>query len=185
MKAVIAIAWFCCCLTIAAFCEQTQLAADKANKSPEWESVPDSIVNQGYDSSPWPKLELDVRYPDLARTAGVTGKVSAAIHVNAKGLVDSLIIFAKPAGLAFEESVESKLREMQFEPATKEGKPVAAWTWFLFEFYFPKDNWSTGTKDSLIVRVDSLNALRISDHLRHYIPRPLVSKRPIVQIYTH
>ncbi len=74
-------------------------------------------------------------YPDIARTAGVTGKVTVQILVAKDGSVKKYkIVKANPTGLGFEEEVEKVIMKWKFTPAIQQGNPIAVWVAYPFTF---------------------------------------------------
>ncbi len=75
-----------------------------------------------------PKLTRDI----IARQT--SGKVVVSAFINANGQVERVrIIESKPAGL-YDQVVRDAVMQMQFEPATYEGQPVAIWSNIPFDF---------------------------------------------------
>jgi periplasmic protein TonB len=78
-------------------------------------------------------------FPELAKMAGVTGKVVAWVYVNKKGEVkDYKIISAKPPNLGFEEEVAKVVMKWKFSPAIQSGNPVGLWISYPFIFSIQK-----------------------------------------------
>ena len=74
------------------------------------------------------------RYTETARRNGVQGKVRAAVLINEQGAVSSVILFSHlPDGLDDQSIVAAK--QLKFEPATRDGKPVPFWQKVEVEFH--------------------------------------------------
>jgi TonB family protein len=63
-------------------------------------------------------------YPEEARQSGVEGKLTAWLHVDAKGNVTQVEIKESPGPLFSEEAV-SKFSQWKFKPEVKKGEPIA------------------------------------------------------------
>jgi TonB family protein len=63
-------------------------------------------------------------YPEEARQAGVEGKLTAWLHVDAKGNVTKVEIRESPGDLFSAEAV-SKFSKWKFKPEVKAGQPIA------------------------------------------------------------
>lgn len=63
-------------------------------------------------------------YPEEARQAGVEGKLTAWLHVDAKGNVTKVEIKKSPGPLFTEEAV-AKFSKWKFKPEVKSGRPIA------------------------------------------------------------
>lgn len=67
-------------------------------------------------------------YPEMARTARVTGQVIVQFLVTKKGDVTQVkIIKANPQGLGFEEEATKAVKSWKFKPAINNGQPVNIW----------------------------------------------------------
>jgi TonB family protein len=63
-------------------------------------------------------------YPEEARQAGVEGKLTAWLHVDAKGNVTQVEIKESPGPLFSEEAI-AKFSQWKFKPEVKAGRPIA------------------------------------------------------------
>ncbi len=64
-----------------------------------------------------------IRYPEIAKKAGVEGKVYALAFINENGTVDKVQII-KGIGAGCDEEVIRAVSAAKFTPGMKEGKPV-------------------------------------------------------------
>ena len=64
------------------------------------------------------------QYPEEAREAGVEGKLTAWLHVDAKGDVTEVEIKESPGPLFSEEAI-AKFSKWKFKPEIKAGRPIA------------------------------------------------------------
>lgn len=88
-----------------------------------------------YEVEPVPIVSPKPEYPEMAKTAGVKGKVWVKIYVDKKGEVRKWeIMKAKPAGLGFEEEVIKVIQKWKFTPAIQQDKPVGVWIAIPFRF---------------------------------------------------
>ncbi len=63
-------------------------------------------------------------YTDRARSAGVSGIIRLAVGFSADGKVKNILII-KPLGYGLDEQAVSAARQIKFQPAQREGKPIA------------------------------------------------------------
>ncbi len=77
-------------------------------------------------------------YPQQALAEGVSGAedVTVVVTVSTGGLVTAATV-ETPIGHGFDEAALSAARQMEFVPATRDGKPVAARTRIVFKFTPP------------------------------------------------
>ncbi len=64
-----------------------------------------------------------IKYPEIAKKAGVQGRVYALAYINENGTVDKVQII-KGIGAGCDEEVIRAISEAKFTPGMKEGKPV-------------------------------------------------------------
>lgn len=76
------------------------------------------------ESPPQYLFNPPARYTDAARRKGVNGKVKLAVEFGADGEIKYVFPFKKLSGGLTENAVASA-RSIEFEPATKNGKPVS------------------------------------------------------------
>ncbi len=66
-------------------------------------------------------------YPQQANDAGVVGDALFRANIDAKGQVSSVTVMRVPRkGLGFEQAIEEAVRAWKFEPARKDGEPIAS-----------------------------------------------------------
>ncbi len=84
------------------------------------------------------KQNEGVAYPRAALDAGIhdTVEVSLILTIDATGVVTRAMV-EKPAGHGFDEAAVEAAQKLTFEPATRDGKPVAAKTRFVYRFTPP------------------------------------------------
>ena len=74
--------------------------------------------------APRPIHTPDPSYTDEARLAKYQGTTGLTVVVDATGQV-KLIRVTRPLGLGLDEQAEAKINTWKFEPALRDGKPVA------------------------------------------------------------
>ena len=111
--------------------EQTRLAAEQAEKQrqaqaserarTEEESIEFFMVEQK------PKVIKQVNpvYPEIARKAGLTGKVFLKFLVDKNGQVSNVTVLRGQE--IFRQAAIDAILQYRFEPAEKNGKPVSVW----------------------------------------------------------
>ena len=87
-------------------------------------------------------IQGSMRYPEIARTNNIEGKVTVKVLVGPDGSVVSVGGFSGPD--VFRDEVSSKVMSLQFTPALQQGQPVRCWVSVPFSFKlsgkFKKDN---------------------------------------------
>ena len=73
-----------------------------------------------------------MRYPEIARSSGIEGKVTVKVLVGPDGSVVSVGGFSGPD--VFRDEVTSKVMNLQFTPALQQGAPVRCWVSVPFSF---------------------------------------------------
>jgi TonB family protein len=76
------------------------------------------------DSDPEKVFGERPTYPEEARQAGIEGKLTAWLHVDAKGSVTKVEIKESP-GPQFSEEAIAKFSRWKFKPEVKKGQPIA------------------------------------------------------------
>ncbi|MHB1687845.1 MAG: energy transducer TonB [Ignavibacteriaceae bacterium] len=64
-----------------------------------------------------------ISYPEMAKKAGLEGKVYLLIYINEKGTVDNVKIL-KGIGGGCDEAAENGVKEVKFTPGKQNGVPV-------------------------------------------------------------
>lgn len=82
-----------------------------------------------------PKLSkfVSAPYPAEAQKAGIQGDVVLKLSIDAQGKVTEAEV-AEPAGHGFDDAARSAALEFVFEPATRDGKPIAAKILYKYSF---------------------------------------------------
>lgn len=73
------------------------------------------------------------RYPEAMAAAGKEASVVLTIDVDEKGVIGAVAV-AEPAGNGFDEAAIEAVKNYRFQPATRDGKPVAARITYRYQF---------------------------------------------------
>lgn len=65
----------------------------------------------------------EISYPEIAKRAGIEGKVYLIAFINKNGNVDDVKVIKKLGG-GCDEAAIAAVKKSKFEPGTSEGKPV-------------------------------------------------------------
>lgn len=107
----------------------------------EEEAIPGSDVFIPFEVAPQPLPDFSPQpaFPEMAKLAGVQGKVVIQIYVDKKGEVKKWKIASeKPADLGFGEEVIKIIPKWKFTPAIQQGNPVGVWIAIPFNFQYKK-----------------------------------------------
>jgi TonB family protein len=77
-----------------------------------------------YDTPPRPIHTVEAEFSDRARREGTQGNVVVSLIVDEKGMPTNVQV-ARGVGDGLDEQALKAVRQYRFEPATKDGKPVA------------------------------------------------------------
>jgi len=88
------------------------------------------------------QVQSSMRYPEIAKSSGIEGKVTVKVLVGPDGSVLQVGGFSGPD--VFRDEVSSKVMSLQFTPALQQGQPVRCWVSVPFSFKltgkFKKEN---------------------------------------------
>lgn len=116
--------------------EETELDFDETlppPPPPPQKSADDEYVFIPYDSPPEPvggfgSLNKYLKYPEMARLAGVEGRVVVGVLIDTNGnSVKTQILQSSNAGVGFEEAAATAVMKMKWKPAMQRDKPVKVW----------------------------------------------------------
>lgn len=94
----------------------------------ESDVIPDPGVFTAYEKPPQLVSKVDPKYPPMAQTAAVGGKVTVQFYVDKNGKVKKAIaVKANPAGLGFEDAAVEAVLQWTFTPALQRENPVGVW----------------------------------------------------------
>ena len=77
-------------------------------------------------------VRSSMRYPEIARSSGIEGRVTAKVLVGTNGSIVKIGGMSGPS--VFHSEVRSKIRSLQFTPALQNGVPVRCWVSVPFNF---------------------------------------------------
>ena len=78
------------------------------------------------------QVRASMQYPEVAREAGIEGRVTVKVLVNESGSVSKVGSVSGPD--AFHDEVREKAMDLQFTPGLQNGKPVKVWVTVPFNF---------------------------------------------------
>ncbi len=89
-----------------------------------------------YDQAPVPKIPLSslVVYPELAREAGIEGKVYVKAFINQKGVVTAVKILKGIPNTGLDEAAIKAVRKSRWHPARQRDKKVGVWITIPIDF---------------------------------------------------
>ncbi len=85
-----------------------------------------------YDEPPTPiggqaAISRNTIYPDIAREAGIEGKVSVQAFINDKGDVEHCLIMKGMPGTGLDEAAINAIKKTKFKPAKQRDRNVGVW----------------------------------------------------------
>lgn len=123
---------------VTAGCSVSEERTSHEHRTPRHPPLKDAVVRlepnvktpYALDGSPLDEIPEMVRferpeYPDLARAAGVSGRVYIEIIVDKHGDVEEARVVFSTAPMAMDESVLKAAQKWKYRPASKNGKPVS------------------------------------------------------------
>jgi protein TonB len=108
--------------------EDTDLEDFEDWVAPSDESGPDDKFIP-YDQAPRPKIPLGdlIIYPELAREAGIEGKIFVRAFINTKGIVTATKIVKGLANTGLDEAALNAIKKSRWYPARQRDKKVGIW----------------------------------------------------------
>jgi protein TonB len=91
-----------------------------------------------FGNEPHIKTQVDPTYPDSALRIGLEGEVYLMVFVDLEGMVKQVRIYKSDAEIFNQPAIEAAMK-LVFTPGRVNGKPVAAWTSYVFRFRRPKE----------------------------------------------
>jgi protein TonB len=114
--------------------ERTTLDPYEEIAKPEgWGSTPKTFIY--FDEPPKKLNEAPLKYPKFAKEAGIQGTVVLELEVLKSGQVGQIDVKKSVRG-GLDEAAIDYARQLEFEPAKTNGKPIAVWVTFPVNFYF-------------------------------------------------
>jgi protein TonB len=108
--------------------EDTDLEDFEDWVAPSNESGPDDKFIP-YDQAPRPKIPLGdlIVYPELAREAGIEGKIFVRAFINTKGIVTATKIVKGLPNTGLDEAALNAIKKSRWYPARQRDKKVGIW----------------------------------------------------------
>jgi len=108
--------------------EDTDLEDFEDWVAPSGESGPDDKFIP-YDQAPRPKVPLGdlIIYPELAREAGIEGKIFVRAFINTKGIVTATKIVKGLPNTGLDEAALNAIKKSRWYPARQRDKKVGIW----------------------------------------------------------
>jgi len=95
---------------------------------PSDEEIPDAGIFIPYEQAPKLVKRVDPKYPPMAQSAAVGGKVVVQFYVDKHGDVKKAkAVKASPTGLGFEEAACQAVLQWKFTPALQRENPIGVW----------------------------------------------------------
>lgn len=99
---------------------------------PSHEESEDEYVFVPYDEPPEPiggfsAIQSNLRYPEIARKAGVEGKVIVQVQIDEKGNVGRTKIAKSLGNNGCDEAAIEAIKKVKWKPAMQRDKPVKVW----------------------------------------------------------
>ncbi|MCX7877828.1 MAG: TonB family protein [Ignavibacteria bacterium] len=110
----------------------------KIEEKIEKKEVQEKTVYQSFEVEKAPEcvnlaqVRASMKYPEIARDAGIEGRVTVKVLVNESGSVSKVGSISGPD--VFHDEVRSKAMDLQFTPGLQNGKPVKVWVTVPFNF---------------------------------------------------
>lgn len=112
--------------------------AETELESFDWEAPPPppnegpTIVFIPYDEPPYPvggyaTLMRNIRYPEIARRAGIEGTVIVQAFIDKKGWVAETLVLSGIPNTGLNESAVAAIKKTRFKPAKQRDIPVGVW----------------------------------------------------------
>ena len=97
----------------------------------DWSSPDDAPEDKfiPYNQPPRPKIPLSdlIVYPELAREAGIEGKIFIRAFINTKGIVTGTKIVKGLPNTGLDEAAVKAIKKSRWYPATQRDKKVGVW----------------------------------------------------------
>ena len=89
-----------------------------------------------YDQAPVPKIPIGslIVYPELAREAGIEGKVYIKAFINIKGIVTSVQVLKGIPNTGLDEAAIKAVKKSRWHPARQRDKKVGVWITIPIDF---------------------------------------------------
>jgi len=104
---------------------------------PDEEFMPSASEFVAFEKEPVLVKSVTPKYPEMARTTGLTGTVIVRILVYKDGTVkDAIVVRPSGTNVGFEEAALEAVKQWVFKPAIQNQKPVSVWINYPVKFTF-------------------------------------------------
>ncbi|MFQ5823721.1 MAG: energy transducer TonB [bacterium] len=112
--------------------ESTELDLSDIPPPPPPPDEGDAIIFVPYDEPPYPiggftAIQRALKYPEIARKAGIEGRVIVQVLVSEKGKVIRTKIIKSLGHSGCDEAAVSAIKSVKWKPALQRDKPVKVW----------------------------------------------------------
>lgn len=112
--------------------ESTELDLSEIPEPPPPPEEDDLNIFVAYDEEPRPiggfaAIQRALKYPEIARKAGIEGKVIVHVLVNEKGVVERTKILKSLGHSGCDQAAVKAIRSVKWKPALQRDKPVKVW----------------------------------------------------------
>lgn len=116
----------------------------------EVSKTPEKVFKQfEVDKAPSPvnlgSIQSSMRYPEMAKSTGIEGRVSVTVLVGRDGSVEQVLSFS--GNEIFRDEVTSKVMSLRFTPAIQQGNPVRCQVTVPFSFTLKQSGFKKETKE--------------------------------------
>jgi protein TonB len=99
---------------------------------PPPEEDTEGMIFVAYDEPPSPlggftAIQKNLRYPEIARKAGIEGRVIVQVLVSEKGVVEDTRIMKSLGHSGCDEAAVKAIKSVKWKPALQRDKPVKVW----------------------------------------------------------
>jgi protein TonB len=99
------------------------------------EYLPTADEFVAYEENPLALTQPQPKYPEIARMAGIEGKVWVKVLVDKSGNVkDAVVVKGSGANAGFEEAALEAAKQTKWKPAMQNKQPVAVWVSYEIKF---------------------------------------------------
>ena len=109
-----------------------KLAGETAALSKRISKPGEAFTKVAYDTPPNPEggfaaIQKNLRYPEIARKAGIEGRVYVNVLIDEKGRIVKTKILKSLGDNGCDEAAVAAIKAVKWSPAQKDGKPVKTW----------------------------------------------------------
>jgi TonB family protein len=110
---------------------------DRSKDCVDSQSLPDRGLNVPHDREPIVIKRVEPIYPQIAKSAGLTGTVLVAALVDRCGKVRDVAVEKSCGTNALDDAAVAAVRQWRFRPGEDHGRPVALWVTKPITFKLP------------------------------------------------